>query len=281
VLVQGATNGASRLTPRRLVVPEGGDDLAVVRRRAEPKEVLAAVEQNPSDSATVTGPASPAGGEVPAGTPVLDLSTAEHQSEIDPKFAGWLESRLQPMWNYALFRCRDRHLADDLVQSAAEKLLRMWPDENARRRITDGEFAYLAKVIDSAYADFGRACARSDRRVGRLTEAALAALRAMLGSRDLETVWTVREAVQSLEAQQRTLIYLVYYDGDNVSEAGRRVGLTAAKAHRVHEKAKERLRSLLQPLMDAEGEEWRSNGDFSKTLNPSHRSSKGSTAQRC
>jgi RNA polymerase sigma factor (sigma-70 family) len=239
------------------------------------------VEQNPSDPATVAGPASPAGGEGSAGTPIVDLRSAEQHPETGTDFPTWLESRLQPMWNYAMFRCRDRHLADDLVQSAAEKLARMWPDGHARRRILGGEFAYLAKVIDSAYADFGRDCARTDRRVSRLHEAALVTLRTALGIRDLETVWTVREAVQALEAGQRTLIYLVYYLGDNVSEAGRRLGLPAGRAHRVHEQAKERLRLLLRPLNDAEGEEWRSNGDFVKTLNPSRTSSKGSTAQRC
>ncbi|WP_433059232.1 RNA polymerase sigma factor [Dactylosporangium sp. CS-033363] len=206
------------------------------------------MEPNPSSPVDPVGGSLPRDvGSAPAGAFNLDPQARDANSGIGRTYITWLQPRLEPTWKYACFRCRNASLADDLVQAVSEKLFKMWPNDIARRSIKEGDLAYLRKAIDSAYVDFGRKCWRDERRADKLRGNALDALRSTIGGPDLETVWTVRDAVRSLEDEQRMIIYLAYYEGHSVSEAGRQIGLSAGKAHRVHESALKRLRSLLQP----------------------------------
>jgi DNA-directed RNA polymerase specialized sigma24 family protein len=175
----------------------------------------------------------------------IEFSPSRHGPELDRDFVEWIEPLFAQMERLAYFRCHDYDLATSLAQKAAVKIYLMWGDKRHRTAIKQGGFGYVSKVIVSAHIDFVRSCTRRNRLAAKLSGAAPVALQWALGGPDIETVWAVRDAVLSLDDQPRTLIYLVYYEDMNLSEAGRELGLSAQKAHRVHAKALEKLKQIL------------------------------------
>jgi DNA-directed RNA polymerase specialized sigma24 family protein len=179
------------------------------------------------------------------GSANVEESGSKLGPELDRDYTEWIEPQFAHMERLAYFRCRDYDLATRLAQNAAVKIYLMWGDERRRAAIKEGGFGYVGKVINSAYLDFVRSCSREKLLMEKLSGAAMTALRWATGRLDLETVWTVRDAVLSLEDQQLMLIFLIYYEGLNVSEAGRELNLRVDKAHRVHNKALEKLKQIL------------------------------------
>jgi RNA polymerase sigma factor (sigma-70 family) len=59
----------------------------------------------------------------------------------------------------------------------------------------------------------------------------------------------VREVVESLPPRQREFVLSFYFEGRSYTQVALRLGVTIKKAEKLHQKAKSKLRQLLEPLV--------------------------------
>jgi RNA polymerase sigma-70 factor (ECF subfamily) len=143
---------------------------------------------------------------------------------------------------------QDRQRAEDVVQ---QTFLQAW--RNADRFEPGRDFApWLATIGRRAAID---ALRREQRRpAGTLVEADMAdpSLVSLPPSAEqIETVWTVRAAIESLEPEEREIVRLQHVEGWTHAQISDRLGVpigtVKSRSHRAHR----RLANRLQHLRDA------------------------------
>ena len=179
--------------------------------------------------------------QVPDTTPTLSSS---QKLQIDTDFAFWLDVNIRDLYRYAYFLCKDRAFAEDLVHDVALKFYRMWHDDERRNTIKERPgYAYTA--LKNSFIDYSRVPSRTNHREMELLETDTGADPKTV---DLETIWTIRDAIQLIGDDERLLIFLVYYQDNTVSAAGRALHLDANQAHRLHKRALAALKPHLEVL---------------------------------
>lgn len=133
---------------------------------------------------------------------------------------------------------------DDVVQSA---LRRLWQREGSVHDETAGAQALLAGIARNVVSEKRRNASRQKRNpeLGEFVRVDEA--------RDAEEAVSVdeslalREAVEGLPEEERTLIQELYFEGLTAAEAASRRGWSKAKASRMHAKALQRMQGWIDP----------------------------------
>jgi RNA polymerase sigma factor (sigma-70 family) len=173
-------------------------------------------------------------------TPLLSTAQAK---KLEQDFAIWLRPLVKELRRYAYYLCKSREVSEELVQEAATKLYKVWHLDE-RRELIKSRKGYAFTAVKAAFIDLYRVPSRTNRFEREFQEEEQTANGPQKGL-DLETIWTIREAVRKLDDDERLLVFLIYYQGDNVSVAGKHLGLDSNRAHRMHKSALARLRSIL------------------------------------
>jgi RNA polymerase sigma factor (sigma-70 family) len=168
--------------------------------------------------------------------------------ELQQDFTLWLKEHISQLRQYAYFLCKDKAFSKDLVQDVALKLYRIW-DNDERRGLVKSRPGYAFEAVKNSFLDYSKVPSRTNQREtileGEQGEGNISP------PIDLETIWSIRDAIRLLDDEHRVLIYLVYYQYDgNVSAAGRVLGMTSSQVNRLHKKALEVLRSRLKNIRD-------------------------------
>ncbi|MDA1053592.1 MAG: sigma-70 family RNA polymerase sigma factor [Planctomycetota bacterium] len=148
---------------------------------------------------------------------------------------------------WAMVCCRDRELAEEVLQSVYVKVL----DRRAPYQGSSSFRTWLFAVIRNAAVDHQRK--RWWSRVLRLEFEALAELadsthddKPQVDEEDERSI--VRAALGKLPARQRQVAHLVFYENLTVADAANVMDVTVGTARQHYARAKESLKVLLNPL---------------------------------
>jgi RNA polymerase sigma-70 factor, ECF subfamily len=158
-------------------------------------------------------------------------------SDAEPDFETWFETSAADMLTVAYFYTGDPKQAEDIAQEAAFKVFKTWDTEEIRRAVFENP-GYLRAIIRNCYLDYIKVRSRTNH-----GEAELDLTRHDRAG--IENDREVRLAVLNLEDNERDMIVLRWYGGLTIKEAGTRLGLSASRAYRLHEKAVAHLAELL------------------------------------
>lgn len=135
----------------------------------------------------------------------------------DDDFRAFAETAIPMLHRTALAACGDRHRADDLVQTALEKLFVSWPRirREARDPLAYARTTVVRSLIDDARRPFWRREVRSRTlpETGGVDEA----------QRAVDRDW-VRSALDDLTPRQRLAVVLRHLEGLSVQECARAIG---------------------------------------------------------
>jgi RNA polymerase sigma-70 factor, ECF subfamily len=148
---------------------------------------------------------------------------------------------------WAVVCCRDRELAEEVLQSVYARLL----DGHAPHDGRSSFQTWLFAVIRNAARDQQRK--RWWSRVLRLELNALdrlagATQRGSSPANDEDELAIVRAALRTLPERQRQVVHLVFYEELTVVEAATVMGVTVGTARQHYARAKESLKVILRPL---------------------------------
>jgi len=143
---------------------------------------------------------------------------------------------------------KDRHRAEEVTQHV---FLQAW--RNAEQFEPGRDFApWLATIARRAAIDVLR---REQRRpagsleVADLADSALVTLPP--SAEQIETVWSVRAAIEGLEPDEREIVKMQHIDGHTHAEIAERldiaVGTVKSRSHRAHRRLANRLSHLREP----------------------------------
>jgi len=168
------------------------------------------------------------------------MSTTSHDDFMN-QFKAKVEGNAADMYWYALYLCRDRELAKDLVQDAFLNIYKSGTPALTFK-------TYALKCVHNLYLDYLRT---PKGRTGRL-EVGLPEDDGnrlfRTGDEAAETVTSldIRSALLQLEDEDRALIFFRYYLGYGVAVAVRMAtGLTNGAAYRRHQAVLDLLRAIL------------------------------------
>jgi RNA polymerase sigma-70 factor (sigma-E family) len=162
-------------------------------------------------------------------------------------FDEYVVTRSPALLRFAAALTGDRHLAEDLVQSALVKAHRHWRTVAG----ADHPDAYVRKVIVTTHI--------SEHRKGRVRETLTAVLperaqrsdvAAQVGDRD-----ELDRAIRELPAQQRAVLVLRHYAGYDDPAIADLLGCTVTSVRAYASKGAARLRALLEPETHLNGSE--------------------------
>ena len=166
---------------------------------------------------------------------------AEVAFEMDEEtFRAFYERTARPLWAYLSRMTGDRQLADDLLQEAYYRLLRVkinWEGETHRR-------AYLFRIATNLVRDGAR---RS--RQGRTVEFPDGEMPTPGGSDVAERAAArtdVRRAMLRLRPRDRALLWLAYAQGQPHAEIARTLGVKTGSIKLLLFRARKRLAGLLR-----------------------------------
>lgn len=164
---------------------------------------------------------------------MANLSAVE-QAGRDAAFTAFVRGSGPALARTAFFLTGDRHLAEDLVQTALAQTYVHWP------RVTEPE-AYTRRVLVNANAAWWR------RRSA--TEVPVDAVPDLAGPDDHGHAYAEREplvaALRQLPAKQRAALVLRYFEDRSEADTARLMGCTAGSVKRHTSRGLERLRTLL------------------------------------
>lgn len=154
---------------------------------------------------------------------------------------------------WAMSCCRDRELAEDVLQSVYVKVLGTQAAHDGRSTFRTWLFA----VIRNAALDHRRK--RWWARVVRLEFASLAELpesgtNAGVASDEEDELRMIRAAMTGLPWRQQEVAHLVFYEELTVAEAAEVMSVSVGTARRHYARAKDSLRVTLQPLWNSRDE---------------------------
>jgi RNA polymerase sigma factor (sigma-70 family) len=161
--------------------------------------------------------------------------------------AEFYRQHVDALFGAAMVRCRDRQMAEDLVQETFVKLFRRWPERGTGSAVSR---AYAMKTLANQYIDeLRRRQVRVQEIPDGLGEHAFVRVEpsSAVGS-DIDD--EVRAAIRQLPTQQREVIVHVYYEGLSLAEAAGVMGLGPKTVHNYHFLAKRRLEAGLSHLAD-------------------------------
>jgi RNA polymerase sigma-70 factor, ECF subfamily len=151
----------------------------------------------------------------------------------DASFGAFYERTSRPLWAYVYRVTSHAADADDIVQEAYCRLLRveMVGDEEAWRR-------YLYRIASNLITDRWR---RSGRDVADAAESTLAEVPAPEASHDRDVAATF----DALAKRDRALLWLAYVEGESHADIATSLGVGARSVKVLLFRAKRRLRDLL------------------------------------
>lgn len=158
------------------------------------------------------------------------MAVRQHRFEILAR------AQVPALYRYAWWLCRDRTLADDLVQ---ETLLRAWRSLDSLRE----EGAVRQWLITILRREYARELARRKDTVD-IHELPLADPQARVGGRDTDAE-DVRRALYKLEAEYREPLVLQVLMGCSTQEIGELLQLTQGAVLTRLFRARQQLRELL------------------------------------
>jgi RNA polymerase sigma factor (sigma-70 family) len=154
-----------------------------------------------------------------------------------PDFVFWFRGSANQILRWAYFYTKDPKLAEDIAQEAAVKVFKAWADDEKRNMILTSP-GYVRTIVKHCFADHRKVLSRTSEREVELD------VERHAGAGD-EIDHSIRMAILELEDAERDMILLVYYSGLTIREAGNQLGLSPARAYRLHEKARENLAGLM------------------------------------
>jgi RNA polymerase sigma-70 factor (ECF subfamily) len=167
---------------------------------------------------------------------------AEVAFEMDEEtFRAFYERTARPLWAYLSRMTGDRQLADDLLQEAYYRLLRVkinWEGESHRR-------AYLFRIATNLVRDGARRA-----RQGRTVEFPDAENVPAAGGSDVAeravARTDVRRAMLRLRPRDRALLWLAYAQGQPHAEIARTLGVKTGSIKLLLFRARKRLAGMLR-----------------------------------
>ena len=170
-----------------------------------------------------------------ANIPVTEPAPAEASQVLNEEFEEFVRGSLKRLLGRAVWLCRQRHLAEDLVQ---ETYLRLWKAWLVRADTITDKSAYANMILTNVYRDFYR-----QKRAEESSEI-VPEIPVGLGEEKDVRLDTLQCAINELPPQQREVIYLHYYEGHSLADTAAAMGIAAKTAHNYHTLAKNRLREL-------------------------------------
>jgi len=181
--------------------------------------------------------------------PTAVARTEDRRCPVSPEhaeraFAEFVRSYSTRLYSFALSRCGNRQLAEDILQSAFVKVWKAWPNLVDQNAVPLG---YVHTTIRNLLVDHHRSVERrpespwDDERDGRIPDSCNVAEEAVFRAMERE-LWA---AVATLETIQQDLIHLVYSGQSSIAAASREVGLAETTARRYHDAALSRLREMI------------------------------------
>ncbi|HVQ91656.1 MAG TPA: SigE family RNA polymerase sigma factor [Mycobacteriales bacterium] len=166
----------------------------------------------------------------------------------EAEFREFVTARLPILRKSAFLLCGDRYLADDLAATTILKLYRNWRQLQRSERPD----AYLRRVLINTWLDELRRPWRREQPTAELPEPA-----AHLDPEQADRV-TLLAMLAQLPPRRRAVIVLRYYEGHDIEETARILGVATGtvKAHTHHALAQ--LRVLFEePAQQAGKNTWR------------------------
>ncbi len=178
------------------------------------------------------------------------LPAASNDLMDDTDVRNFLIASHSASFAWAMVCCRDRELAEEVLQSVYVKVL----DGHARHDGRSSFRTWLFAVIRNAARDRRRR--RWWSAVLRLEFQALAELPAATdvarrAGADPDELSMIRAALRELPPRQRQIAHLVFYEDLTVADAAKVMGVSVGTARQHYARAKETLRVLLQPLRNS------------------------------
>ncbi|GCD98614.1 SigE family RNA polymerase sigma factor [Embleya hyalina] len=156
-------------------------------------------------------------------------------------FAEFAEANQSVLRRTAYLLCGDWHLAEDLAQTALEKVYVAWP-KLERQEYPE---AYAKRVLVNAFLDGRRR--RSSGEMTGMDADALARTPAPAHG-DPELRLTLVDALHTLEPRDRALLVLRYWEDLSVEETARRLGMGVSAVKTGAMRALARLRERVPEL---------------------------------
>jgi RNA polymerase sigma-70 factor (sigma-E family) len=162
------------------------------------------------------------------------------ETETGGDFTDYVAASALRLRRMAYMLCGDWQRAEDHTQAALVKLYLAW-DRMRDRRATDG---FVRKVLIRGLIDESRRPWRRERAQAVLPEHAGA------DSLPLEDRLAVREALAMVPPRQRAVLVLRFYEGLDVAETARLVGITEGTVKGQTARGLARLRELLAETIE-------------------------------
>lgn len=159
------------------------------------------------------------------------IGILEPRPERLEQLGAWFQAEYPTLLRFAYFVCRDRALAQDLVQDAFVRVYR------AGGRVEEATFGAYARttIVNLSRSAFRRRARESS---APAPEGAVAPHDA--GARD--EMW---RAMQALSPRQRAVIALRYYEDLSEKETAAALGITAGSVKQHTDRAMTKLRAVL------------------------------------
>jgi RNA polymerase sigma-70 factor (sigma-E family) len=155
------------------------------------------------------------------------------------EFTAFVSGRLPRLHRTAYLLCGDRHLAEDIVQSAMTTLFVQWN----RGTVVDNADGYLHRILVRRYLDERRRKWFGVLLGDRLPDAP-AAPAAAVEERD-----ALMAALRTLPPRQRAVVVLRYYDDLSVDQTAEVLGCSPGTVKSQCSRGLAALREVLQPEM--------------------------------
>ncbi|WP_405959411.1 sigma-70 family RNA polymerase sigma factor (plasmid) [Streptomyces sp. NBC_00868] len=168
------------------------------------------------------------------------------------EFIRFVEETATALYAYALGTCRNKALAEDLVQEFYLKMWKSW--DRSREKVTGARGANIGYGIRSIY-NSNVSHWRKERRLTKRDvedkdfEFSYPLFARWTAEDEFLFTHTARElwaAVSRLDPDYQTLLFLHYVDNYSIAKSAKEIGLSETTAHRYHKRALSRLRELIE-----------------------------------
>ena len=157
---------------------------------------------------------------------------------MDPGFERWLP----PVYAYFRRRVADDETAEDLTSETFERILRALPRFSPRGDVERATRVWVYRIAGNVYKNTLRRWGRRGAHDAALAEGAPAAVEERAG---LEHALMVRRAMAALEAGDRDILTLRYWDGLTAREIAEVVGMAQREVYTALERCHRQLRRTL------------------------------------
>ncbi len=160
---------------------------------------------------------------------------------MDDSFSEYVSARGEALLRFAFLLCRDRHLAEDLVQDVLVKMHRRWSAVEAAE-VPD---AYVRKSLVHEFLSWRRRLASREVASADLTDLTPAVPDGATSTANRDEMWRL---LGGLSRAQRAVLVLRFYEDLDYNDIAAIIGCSAATA-RVHaNRGLARLRLEMEPV---------------------------------